>query len=290
VKIIKSSSKEPRGFTLIELLVVIAIIAILAAILFPVFAKVREKARQITCVSNMKELGLGMMQYIQDNDEKYPGGFTPGAAGSASAYIDTTYFPLTDQVTAQATDNGNGDQWAQQIYAYVKSKGVYVCPDDTSSTQVLQSYAFNYNLAGQSESILTAPASTINLFESIITAPYPGSDPSTFNAYSAATIMDFNQDFVGTNIEPGVGGLASSPAGTDRHTNGDNWLAADGHVKFLVPSQVSFGGTPLKPGCTQYYGSSGPGCGQEGSISATSTDTMLLQDGVSKVQLTWSTL
>ena len=64
--------KLRRGFTLIELLVVIAIIAILAAILFPVFAKAREKARQISCASNLKQLGLGIIQYNQDNDETYP--------------------------------------------------------------------------------------------------------------------------------------------------------------------------------------------------------------------------
>ncbi|MCW3058828.1 MAG: prepilin-type N-terminal cleavage/methylation domain, partial [Capsulimonas sp.] len=61
-----------KGFTLIELLVVIAIIAILAAILFPVFAKAREKARQISCASNMKQLALGLLQYNQDNDESMP--------------------------------------------------------------------------------------------------------------------------------------------------------------------------------------------------------------------------
>lgn len=66
--------KRQIGFTLIELLVVIAIIAILAAILFPVFAKVREKARQISCVSNMKQLGLATLMYVQDNDETYPCG------------------------------------------------------------------------------------------------------------------------------------------------------------------------------------------------------------------------
>ena len=63
---------QTRGFTLIELLVVIAIIAILAAILFPVFAKAREKARQTTCTSNMRQIGLGMVQYVQDYDELYP--------------------------------------------------------------------------------------------------------------------------------------------------------------------------------------------------------------------------
>ena len=64
--------KRRSGFTLIELLVVIAIIAILAAILFPVFAQAREKARQISCVSNEKQLALGIIQYVQDYDETYP--------------------------------------------------------------------------------------------------------------------------------------------------------------------------------------------------------------------------
>lgn len=66
-----------RGFTLIELLVVIAIIAILAAILFPVFAKAREKARQSSCQSNLKQLGLAILQYVQDYDERFPLGLTP---------------------------------------------------------------------------------------------------------------------------------------------------------------------------------------------------------------------
>ena len=64
--------KHAHGFTLIELLVVIAIISILAAILFPVFAKAREKARQIACLSNQKQIGLALFQYVQDNDETYP--------------------------------------------------------------------------------------------------------------------------------------------------------------------------------------------------------------------------
>ena len=63
---------SPRGFTLIELLVVIAIIAILAAILFPVFAQAREKARQATCLSNLKQLSLGVLMYVQDYDEQFP--------------------------------------------------------------------------------------------------------------------------------------------------------------------------------------------------------------------------
>lgn len=91
-----------RAFTLIELLVVIAIIAILAAILFPVFARAREKARMMACLSNVKQLALGVMQYAQDYDERIP------VAGYAVQ---------------------NRGSWMYQIYPYVKSTQVYNCPD-----------------------------------------------------------------------------------------------------------------------------------------------------------------
>src|SRR5579859_226905 len=99
-----SNMNRKNAFTLIELLVVIAIIAILAAILFPVFAQAREKARSISCLSNMKELGLAFMQYEQDNDEQMI-----------------------------VNDDLWGQGWAGKIYPYVKSGGVYGCPDDSTS-------------------------------------------------------------------------------------------------------------------------------------------------------------
>ena len=109
-----SARNVVRAFTLIELLVVIAIIAILAAILFPVFAKVREKARQTTCVSNMKQVGLAMMQYVQDYDETYP--------LSLYAY----YSPLA---------GGQQAEWSTVISPYIKAGdlthrngGVFSCP------------------------------------------------------------------------------------------------------------------------------------------------------------------
>jgi prepilin-type N-terminal cleavage/methylation domain-containing protein/prepilin-type processing-associated H-X9-DG protein len=96
-----------RGFTLIELLVVIAIIAILAAILFPVFAQAREKARQITCASNEKQLGLACLMYVEDNNEQFPIGFMyPNGAAAPTS-------------------------WPQLIAPYLKSTGVLECPDDT---------------------------------------------------------------------------------------------------------------------------------------------------------------
>ena len=106
-----------HGFTLIELLVVIAIIAILAAILFPVFAKAREKARQASCQSNEKQIGLGLIQYIQDNDETFPGGAIPGAVA---------YPP------GGGGGTGAGAGWAGEISPYVKSPQLFKCPDDNT--------------------------------------------------------------------------------------------------------------------------------------------------------------
>lgn len=102
--------KRIKGFTLIELLVVIAIIAILAAILFPAFARARENARKASCLSNLKQIGLGVMQYTQDYDEKFPMGYNWGAS--------------TDP-----------NSWNGQIQPYVKSKQIFVCPSDTNWQQ-----------------------------------------------------------------------------------------------------------------------------------------------------------
>jgi len=116
--LMKNSTR--RGFTLIELLVVIAIIAILAAILFPVFQKVRENARRASCQSNLKQIGLAFVQYAQDADEKFPG-FGSG-------------------------DNGDRG-WATSIYPFVKSTGLYKCPDDSIGNSKV-SYGMNYAIFG----------------------------------------------------------------------------------------------------------------------------------------------
>lgn len=104
-------SKDAKAaFTLIELLVVIAIIAILAAILFPVFARARENARKTSCLSNLKQLGLGFAQYTQDYDERFP----------YSTYNNSDYSTVNN--------------WAGVIYPYVKSKQIFACPSNPKNT------------------------------------------------------------------------------------------------------------------------------------------------------------
>jgi len=146
--------KRPRGFTLIELLVVIAIIAILAAILFPVFAQAREKARQITCASNMKELALAFLMYDEDYDETYPMAFNDGIGAGLP-----------------------GARWQTCILPYIKSNGVFGCPDDAAGQsdplnpgQVGCSYAVNSFFSYYNEGPLTVGPIGLN----------SGYDPSQF--------------------------------------------------------------------------------------------------------------
>ena len=107
-------NRQRRGFTLIELLVVIAIIAILAAILFPVFAQAREKARQSACMSNMRQIGTGVMMYVQDWDESYP----------MSRLILLPHFSYCNQRIVT---------WKHEILPYVKNIDVFKCPSNPNN-------------------------------------------------------------------------------------------------------------------------------------------------------------
>jgi prepilin-type N-terminal cleavage/methylation domain-containing protein/prepilin-type processing-associated H-X9-DG protein len=125
---------ERRGFTLIELLVVIAIIAILAAILFPVFAQAREKARQSGCLSNMKQYGTAFMMYTQDYDELFPlsMGYTTGLGGWMWNF-NTQVPPLwrASQDINNPRVQGAMVHWANTIQPYIKNHEIYKCPSAT---------------------------------------------------------------------------------------------------------------------------------------------------------------
>ncbi len=220
-----------RGFTLIELLVVIAIIAILAAILFPVFAKAREKARQTSCLSNEKQLGLGFLQYAQDYDEFYPG----------------------------RNIGDKASNWAYAIYPYVKSVGVYQCPDASTP---LDSYVYNYRITnyiytgtatiGTPLAAFVASANTVVLFEGQggpTAALGPLGTPRNPSTDPLAGLNGDNGWEIGKscNSPYQVGISWHDPAATqDSPMNRLNYLAADGHVKNLTASAVSFsnGGAP----------------------------------------------
>src|SRR5580693_8128011 len=119
---VKTVSTNKRGFTLIELLVVIAIIAILAAILFPVFAQAREKARAISCLSNLKQIGTANLMYVQDYDETYYQNLWPGGCPAAQTGYWTDSIQLGLGIQPQ-------ELWPVLLYPYVKNGQLFSCPD-----------------------------------------------------------------------------------------------------------------------------------------------------------------
>jgi prepilin-type N-terminal cleavage/methylation domain-containing protein/prepilin-type processing-associated H-X9-DG protein len=130
-----------RAFTLIELLVVIAIIAILASILFPVFARARENARRSSCLSNLKQISLGVMQYTQDYDERYPvtpnlAVLRPGAAG----------MPGSKYTISNGVSDGQWETWMDVVFPYVKSLQIFDCP--SSPELWMPSYGYSSAMSG----------------------------------------------------------------------------------------------------------------------------------------------
>ena len=202
------SHRRRKGFTLIELLVVIAIIAILAAILFPVFARARENARRASCQSNLKQIGLGLLQYTQDYDEKYPATYTnQNAAGTIIA------------------------GWFYVIQPYVKSNQLFDCPSSTVTkySGVIWTEAISYG-------------------KNTLIAPEASEIPLTSVAKPAQTIFVGEagnprlvpEDFAATS---GYGSASWGTAGSIfvpqyRHLETTNILFFDGHVKSMKKGQM----------------------------------------------------
>jgi len=286
--------KTKQGFTLIELLVVIAIIAILAAILFPVFAKVREKARQTSCLSNMKQIGLGFTQYIEDYDETWPAGYQ------------------------SPTSYGNlGAGWAGCLQPYIKSAAVFHCPDDPTQngtaagsingvaqtiTTYPDSYALNVNFTTRFENgpatiaRMNAPASTVALVEitgdlvdlndptegtsgwanpapvngstfllSAVADGDPGRQGGAFGIHASLDSGMLSSNDTNLPVKYAAGDIGTAWTGATPvdstgaaglHTGGANYLMADCHAKWLLPSNVS--GGPIAPDsdCNEELGSS----------------------------------
>ncbi|BCM88786.1 hypothetical protein IAD21_00628 [Abditibacteriota bacterium] len=214
-----SYSSPPRrfGFTLIELLVVIAIIAILAAILFPVFARARENARRSSCQSNLKQIGIGVMQYTQDYDEMMP---------------------------ARAHDQGltTARNWINMLQPYVKSYQLFQCPSNTRNTQ-----GMGDDVTGLSK-VSYAANSTENVNDgggifafNSLTSPIslsaiqnPATTISNFETNSASSDFVIVKTFFTTQGDPAWGG-GTNPALYSGHLSTANYLFADGHVKSLRP-------------------------------------------------------
>jgi prepilin-type N-terminal cleavage/methylation domain-containing protein/prepilin-type processing-associated H-X9-DG protein len=204
-----------RGFTLIELLVVVAIISLLAAILFPVFARARENARRASCMSNMKQIGLGIMQYVQDYDEKYP-------------------FMSSDAIEGFASYVGQPYNLWRQIYPYTKSWQIITCPSAIPSTGGSAPFGIN---------------STDYFINGVIIQINQGFSMAAISQPSSRILIDEYVNATNTAYLRPVATNPASPSGffqywsansgyNNQHFGGSNLLFADGHVKWRLQSSI----------------------------------------------------
>jgi prepilin-type N-terminal cleavage/methylation domain-containing protein/prepilin-type processing-associated H-X9-DG protein len=222
----RNGATNKSGFTLIELLVVIAIIAILVAVLFPVFAQAREKARQSGCTSNMKQIGLGLMQYVQDFDECLP------------------------------KERQNGVTWRAVLLPYTKTNSIFVCPDAPNREIDSNSTRTGANPAGT-----ISDGGPISYYVSAIPQTGTGSGYGAFTQNNVPVQLNQFQsvsdtiaivegqinkypfiDITQTSASPCAGyGNAGGNCLWAGHTGTSTYIFADGHVKSMRPSQTISG-------------------------------------------------
>ena len=243
----RAARLHPSRFHLDELLVVIAIIALLAAILFPVFSRARENARKSACLNNMKQLGLGILQYTQDYDEMFFWGL-----------------PVTGNTWP-------GIGWAGATNPYIKSAQVYRCPNDAGSggnaangsTQL--SYAFSTTVAQKNQADIVQPAKMVLLAEISTGFNVVFRNPQETGDYKSAADYGDNLVWADGNLSTTSGGnhccgrilngvygahrtgkyrdgvqSNADARNVGRHLDGANFLLVDGHVKWYKGDSVSY--------------------------------------------------
>lgn len=258
-----------KGFTLIELLVVIAIIAILAAILFPVFVNAREKARQTTCLSNMKQLGAAFKMYLDDSNSRYP--------CSASVYDQWTHprDPKGAWIWFKGTWPGNWDwppqtpwQWrvdpsGGSLWRYTnKSRMLYICPSDAHSNSKRctlyggfgLSYCVNQSIFevqdgygeqspktpmvdanGQIIPKSCQPALESEIVKSTKTVLLADTGDGSLNDFAKTPAPPGGRDHMTPSTDGVYGWFLEAP--TAVHVGGQNWLFCDGHAKWFTLKQ-----------------------------------------------------
>ncbi|HUS80581.1 MAG TPA: DUF1559 domain-containing protein [Armatimonadota bacterium] len=208
-------SRRVAGFTLIELLVVIAIIAILAAILFPVFAKAREKARQASCTSNLKQLDLALLQYAQDYDEKLPERYRSGFGQWCIAHLEP----------------------------YMKNTQIGICPSVRSAgaygyAQDYLNYRLLGDIASPAETVMICDAAKVFNSSGGTGYDYHVTRPSSF----AAPLVPPADEGSGLPVA-GDANYAARPCPV--HNGQCNVAFVDGHVKSMPTTAFFYGQTPV---------------------------------------------
>jgi prepilin-type N-terminal cleavage/methylation domain-containing protein/prepilin-type processing-associated H-X9-DG protein len=280
----RARTKEP-GFTLIELLVVIAIIALIAAILFPVFAQAREKARSAACQSNLKQIGMALMLYVQDYDQTYPNSTVePRPYGyrlpqSVCDSLNVAYLPTRTRCAANEIYGTGWSGWiANALLPYEKNHQIYVCPSRSFTPSTItsinpnvipygnwrdpegrQSYTYNYaSLGGAVGPASGLPASRVvndaelsesaNLIALMDSANYWMDCPYMDTVCGLWTRdLCWYSRLTGRPLQAGMAGAPGSPTcgpnsnnWTAWHSGKQNVLFADGHVKLLEWSQITW--------------------------------------------------
>ena len=244
VKAVRADAHKPRGFSLVELLVVIAIIAILASILFPVFARARENARRSSCLSNVKQIGLGFMQYFQDYDDRFPqtkadlGAELPWAQASMQPYLNSR------QILRCGSDSSPEWESNGRVTSYSLNGFFHAVATPVEPAQVMNDLKRSHiaSIVTASEVIMLAETPDINngsrnylhSFAWSPTGTY-GPDPSRDggicggNGLKGATFR---------HCIRADGSYVPEDIATQRHLEGFNVAYFDGHAKFAKWEQV----------------------------------------------------